>query len=245
MTVSPELIKLLANDLRWKMLKAMTSGDFKVQELVKLIGEPFNLVSYHLRQLREQQLVVTRRSDADGRDVYYGVDLNHLSRLYAEAGQSLHAALRTPYKQYELQTPQISKRVLFLCTHNSARSQMAEGILRHLVGENIGVVSAGNKPNGVHPYAVEVLAARGIDIRAQVAKHMQDIDLDGFDYVITVCDRVREICPTPPRAATQLHWSLPDPVAVVGSEDQKRAAFTTIADHLMSRIQYFLMELKA
>src|SRR4249920_2800199 len=93
LTPPPEFIKLLAHDLRWGLLKALTTSDHRVQELVLLIGQPMNLVSYHLKKLREDGVVTTRRSEADGRDIYYSLDLGKLRTLYQAAGGALHPAL--------------------------------------------------------------------------------------------------------------------------------------------------------
>ena len=131
-------------------------------------------------------------------------------------------------------------RVLFLCTHNSARSQMAEGILRHLGGDRVEVQSAGTVATRVHPLAIAAMAEKDIDISGQRSKHMDELAGQAFDYVVTVCDNARESCPLFPGAPEQIHWSLADPSAVEGDEATKAHAFRMAADELMTRIRDLL-----
>jgi arsenate reductase len=128
-------------------------------------------------------------------------------------------------------------RVLFLCTHNSARSQMAEAILRALGGERYEAASAGTAVTRVHPLAAAEMARRGIDVSGQRSKHLDELLGERFDTVITVCDHAAESCPVFPGAPERLHWSLPDPSAVQGSDADQAAAFERTADALTSRIQ--------
>ncbi|HEY4593337.1 MAG TPA: arsenate reductase ArsC [Thermoanaerobaculia bacterium] len=130
--------------------------------------------------------------------------------------------------------------VLFLCTHNSARSQMAEGILRELGGDRVEVASAGTEATRVHPLAVREMAERGIDISGQRSKHMDEFLGERFDYVVTVCDNARESCPIFPGDPERIHWSIPDPAAVEGEEKTRQAAFKRAADELTTRIRYLL-----
>jgi DNA-binding transcriptional ArsR family regulator len=172
---SPSFLKLLANDIRWKILVLLTRSDYCVQEIVRLVAQPQNLVSYHLRRLHDQDLVTERRSTADGRDIYYSLDLDTLRTLYFAAADSLHPALnQTDTERKEAHLPRKPARVLFLCTENSARSQMAEGILRHLSGGQVEVASAGSHPSRLHPSAVQALEAMGIDIKQQRSKHLDE-----------------------------------------------------------------------
>ncbi len=241
----PHLLRLLAHDLRWNMLKALTVGDYRVQELVDLVNEPMNLVSYHLKKLRDDGLVNTRRSDADGRDVYYSLDLDNLCQLYREAGASLHPALQFDPTPADLITAVPDKvRVLFVCTHNSARSQMAEGLMRHITPNSIDVHSAGSHPTHLHPDAVRTMDALGINIRGQAAKHFTDYEGHTFDYVITVCDLAREVCPTFPGDGQQIHWGFPDP-AKIDDPAARTQAFEQTALRLKSRITHFLSNLNA
>jgi arsenate reductase (thioredoxin) len=117
------------------------------------------------------------------------------------------------------------KRILFLCTHNSARSQMAEGLFNHLHGDHYQAFSAGTEPGTVHPLAVKVMAEIGIDISTHRSKHVRDFVGQEMDLVVTVCDNAREACPFFPGAKENRHESFPDPAAVGGSDDDKLAAF--------------------
>jgi ArsR family transcriptional regulator, arsenate/arsenite/antimonite-responsive transcriptional repressor / arsenate reductase (thioredoxin) len=237
----PDFIKLLANEVRWGVLKALSSGDHQVNELVTLLQQPMNLVSYHLKKMRDEALVTTRRSEADGRDIYYTLDLERLRNLYFAAGGALHPLLSQSY-----QTPAIAAlpaaRVLVVCTHNSARSQMAEALLRHLSKGKILVFSAGSHPTQVHPDAIQTMDNLGINIRAQTPHHLSEYEGQSFDYVITVCDKAREVCPTFPGDGQQLHWGFPDPVGIADAEE-RQAAFTQIAQRLRIRIKHFLVTL--
>jgi arsenate reductase len=128
-------------------------------------------------------------------------------------------------------------RVLFLCTHNSARSQMAEAILGDLAGGRFEVESAGTERSRVHPLAIETMARRGIDLTGHRSKHLDELAGQPFDYVVTVCDAANAACPVFPGTAQRLHWSVPDPAAVVGTEQERRAAFERAADELTVRIR--------
>lgn len=132
------------------------------------------------------------------------------------------------------------KQVLILCTGNSARSQMAEGLLRHEGGERFEVFSAGTKPGTVRPEAIAVLGEMGIDISAHRSKSVDEFAGRHFDYVITVCDRANKACPVFPGTTRRLHWPFEDPAAVEGPEDQRKAAFRRIRDQIHARIRVFL-----
>ncbi len=237
----PDFIKLLANDVRWGMLKALASGDHQVNELVTLLKQPMNLVSYHLKKMRAEALVTTRRSEADGRDVYYTLDLERLRDLYLAAGSALHPLLSEPRRVINLDHLPAA-RVLVVCTHNSARSQMAQGLLRELSQGKITAFSAGSHPTQVHPDAIFTMDSLGIDIRAQSVHHVSEYEGHSFDYVITVCDKARENCPTFPGDGQQLHWGYSDPLAIPNAE-QRQAAFMQIAQRLRIRIEHFLITL--
>lgn len=238
----PHLLKMLAHELRWRILSALALSDLRVGELIHALDQPANLVSYHLRLLRENGLVTARRSSADGRDMYYGLNLARLQAGYFAAGEQLHPALHVDASclkpaRLSLERP---LRVLFVCTQNSARSQMAEGLLRHLAGQALEVYSAGSQPSVVHPLAVRVMAARGIDISSHHSKHIDEFSHQSFDYVITVCDRAREVCPVFPDRPVDIHWSLPDPAGMGDTGRERYQAFERTADQLTTRIQYLL-----
>lgn len=233
---------MLAHDLRWRIVAALARSDHRVQELENLLHEPYNLVSYHLRQLRATQLVEERRSSADGRDVYYSLQLEDLHMRYMATANELHPGLIDPG------APDVASndvragerpRVLVLCTHNSARSQMGEALLRKLSAGSVDVYSAGSDPSSIHPDAVAVMAIYDIDITGQEAKSVDQFAGESFDYVITVCDRVREVCPLFPNDPERIHWSFADPALVEDSE-RRREAFEKTARELTVRLRYLL-----
>lgn len=129
------------------------------------------------------------------------------------------------------------RRVLFVCTHNSARSQMAEGFLRALAGDRFEVASAGTEARGLHPFAVQAMAEEGIDISLQSSKTVDRFVDERFDLVITVCDEAAEACPVFPNAAERRHWSFPDPSAVRGEDDERFAAFAQVRDAIRERVE--------
>jgi protein-tyrosine-phosphatase/DNA-binding transcriptional ArsR family regulator len=260
-TVSPlpDVLKLLANDTRWHILSLLAQSDYRVHELAESLAAAPNQVSYHLGLLRDAGLIAERRSSKDGRDIYYSLNLNSLRERYFEAGELLHPA-------FAIQPDALPKidwddvldemvngagegaagdlpptRVLFVCTHNSARSQMAEALLKHLGGEDVEAYSAGTISTEVNPYAIRVMDEYGIDIRDQHSKHLDEFDGQTFDYVLTVCDSAREECPVFPGVPHQIHWSFPDPSVVPEAEGQRLAAFRTTARQLNQRIHHLLL----
>ena len=130
-------------------------------------------------------------------------------------------------------------RVLILCTGNSARSQMAEGLLRHDAGQTVEVSSAGTKPTHVRPEAIAVMREVGIDISGHRSKSVDEFEGQDFNYVITVCDNANESCPVFPAKTKRIHWSIEDPAAVQGSEDERLTAFRRARDELRARLQAF------
>ena len=131
-------------------------------------------------------------------------------------------------------------RVLILCTGNSARSQMAEGLLRHDAGERFDVESAGTKASFVRPEAIPVMRELGIDISGHRSKSVDEFAGKHFDYVITVCDNAKESCPVFPATTQRIHWSFPDPAAVEGSEAARLAAFRQARDAIRTRLREFV-----
>jgi arsenate reductase len=133
----------------------------------------------------------------------------------------------------------MKKRVLILCTGNSARSQMAEGWLRALGGERFAVESAGTKPSAVRGEAIEAMREAGIDISDQRSKSVDEFAGQAFDWVITVCDNAREGCPVFPGGAQRIHWSFDDPAAVDGALDVRMAEFRRVRDEIAARLREF------
>ncbi len=133
-------------------------------------------------------------------------------------------------------------RILILCTGNSARSQMAEGLLRHDGGAQYEVFSAGTQPSYVRPEAIQVMREAGIDISGHRSKSVEEFAGQHFDYVITVCDNAKESCPVFPATTKRIHWSLEDPAAVKGSEEQRLAEFRRIRDQLRTHLRQFAQE---
>lgn len=134
----------------------------------------------------------------------------------------------------------IKKKVLFLCTGNSVRSQMAEGFLKNLAGDRFEVASAGSQPFGLNPRAVKVMAEVGLDISGQKSKSVLQFIKDKFDYVITLCDQARQACPIFPGEYQKLHWDLPDPAAAEGTEEEKLTVFRKIRDEIKEKILAFI-----
>jgi arsenate reductase len=130
--------------------------------------------------------------------------------------------------------------VLFVCTHNASRSQMAEGFLRHLGGDAFDVYSAGTEPGELHPLAVAVMAEEGIDISGQRAKSVDEFVQQPFDYVITLCDDAKETCPFFPKAAVRLHWSFPDPSVAGHTREERLAVFRQVRDGIRAHIEQFI-----
>ena len=131
-------------------------------------------------------------------------------------------------------------RILILCTGNSARSQMAEALLRHEAGGRFEVFSAGTRPSRVRPEAIAVMAEIGLDISGHRSKSVDEFVGQDLDFVITVCDNAKETCPVFPAAVTRLHWPFEDPAAVEGSEEVRKASFRRIRDQIHGRIMVFL-----
>jgi protein-tyrosine-phosphatase len=233
----PPIFGMLADPLRWNLMVELRRSDRRAGELVALTGRPQNLVSYHLGELRRVGLVTARRSSADGRDVYYRADVSrcrqmlHLASDGIEPPPAPHDRRRRP-------------RVLFLCTGNSARSQIAEALTRHRSGGTVEARSAGSQPKSLHPCAVQVLAERGIDISDHRTKPLSRFARTRFDRVVTLCDKVREVCPEFPGSPITSHWSIADPSAA-GDTDAVERAVRDVTDEIDDRVGLLLAELMA
>jgi ArsR family transcriptional regulator, arsenate/arsenite/antimonite-responsive transcriptional repressor / arsenate reductase (thioredoxin) len=228
----PEGLKLIADETRWRLITALRRGDYQVGELTARLGLSQNLISYHLAALRQGGLVQVHRSDADGRVVYYGLDLAALKTTYRELGALLQVPHDHPAHNLAART------VVFLCTANSARSQMAEAWLRHLSDGRLIVGSAGTTPRTIHPLTLQVMAEAGIDAGNQYAKGLEALHDLRPDLIVTVCDIAREVCAHWGSEVPQVHWSIPDPAAAPASE--QCAAFRAVRDTLRLRAQGLL-----
>jgi protein-tyrosine-phosphatase len=233
-TAPPTFLALAGHPLRWRLLTELARSDRRVRELCGLLAQPQALVSYHLGKLRSERLVWMRRSIADARDVYYSLDLTRCGTLLTETGTALHPGLGPP-PAYAAAPRGRELRLLFLCTGNSARSQMAEALANQLGDGSVEAYSAGSRPKPLHPDAVRVMRERGIDIAGRRSKHLDEFAAERFDCVITLCDRVREVCPEFPGRPATVHWSIPDP-----ARDDDPGAFDRVADELATRIPFLL-----
>ncbi len=242
---SLEFLRLAGEPVRWRLLRELAVSDRHVRELTDLAGRPQNLVSYHLGKLRSAGLVRARRSSADGRDAYYTIDLDNFGGLLAATGRSLHPGLRLAPGAPPAVAPGASPRLLFLCTGNSARSQIAEALVVVRSGGLAEAYSAGSHPKPVHPDAVRALKELGISSDGRKSKHLTTFTASRFDYVITLCDKVREVCPEFPGHPGYVHWSIPDPAASGGDDQGVLQAFRHLAAELDTRVGYLLAGLGA
>ncbi len=236
----PEFLQLAGHPVRWRLLGELARSDRMVHELTGLVDEPQNLVSYHLGKLRDARLVAARRSSADRRDSYYTVDLTRIGGLLSATGGALHPGLR-------LARPPVGDpgrspvRVLFLCTGNSARSPMAEALARVRSGGSVEAYSAGSQPKPLHPLAVRVMRQEhGIDLTGHEPKHLDVFAQQPFDWVISLCDRVREVCPEFPGHPETIHWSIPNPAAGEADVDDGYPQFQQAASDLETRVGLLL-----
>jgi ArsR family transcriptional regulator, arsenate/arsenite/antimonite-responsive transcriptional repressor / arsenate reductase (thioredoxin) len=247
----PVPLRLLANPVRWRLLRELAGGDQRVRELVTALGQPQNLISYHLRQLRAGGLVTARRSSFDARDTYYSLDLAGCAHALADAASALHPGLAFGPVAGPVAGPAVARRggtpaersrsVLFVCTGNSGRSPMAAALLRHGTGHRVHAASAGTHPRPLHPAAVAVLRDRyRIDIGGHQPTHVNAVAGQRFDYVISLCDKAREACPEFAGSPRRVHWSLPDPAAGAATARAAYTGFERVADELSTRIRFLL-----
>lgn len=242
----PSFVRLAGHPLRWRLLRELGRSDRQVRELCGLVNQPQSLVSYHLARLRREGYVATRRSAADGRDAYYSLDLTRCRDAFVDTGTQLHPGLRLEPAATN-RTRDVGPagwRMLFLCTGNSARSQIAEAMVQQLTDGTIEAFSAGSEPKPLHPNAIRVMRERGLDVAGRRSKHLNEFTSERLDHVISLCDRVRERCPGFPGGPERIHWSIPNPAAAGRSDDQTYPAFQRTAAELAERIP-FLLELIA
>jgi protein-tyrosine-phosphatase len=239
LTSPPPFLRLAGHPLRWRLLSELARSDRRVSELCELAGRRQSLVSYHLRRLRDGGFVSTRRSAADGRDTYYVLDLAGCGEMLVSAGVALHPGL-APIRRARRERRSPLAHVLFLCTGNSARSQIAEALCERLSDGAVSAASGGSAPKPLHPNAVRVMRERGIDLAGRRSKHLSEFSGRRFDCVISLCDRVREVCPEFPGRPELIHWSIPDPAREPGSDEHTLPAFERTAAELSTRIGFLI-----
>jgi protein-tyrosine-phosphatase/DNA-binding transcriptional ArsR family regulator len=240
-TAPPAFVQLSGHPVRWQLMAALAESDLRVRELVARVGEPQNLVSYHLRLLRDGGLVTAARSSFDGRDSYYHLDLDRCADGLAGAGSTLHPALRLDVEPPLLLAANSRARrpsVLFVCTGNSARSPIAEALLRDRAGDRVTVASAGTRPRDtMHPDAVRALAeAFGIDVAGQRPRALDELGTRRHDVVVTLCDKAREACPEFPGHPRWIHWSVADP----GTASDGYSAYQRTCTEIDTRVRHLL-----
>jgi len=228
----PPLMQMASHPLRWALLTVLASGDYRVRELAAALGEPQNLVSYHLRLLRSAGLIEARRSTFDARDTYYWLKVAKCAKAFGEAAAALHPALAPAPP-----TAPAPRSVLFLCTGNSARSPMAAALLQKRGQGRIRTASAGSHPKShLHVNAIRVMRDEyDIDLRDTRPQPLAAVARRRFDCVITLCDKVREYA-RDHDVATTMHWSLPDPSAVGAGYPE----FRRVASELSNRVDFFV-----
>ena len=230
------MLQALGHEVRWHLVRELLGSDLKVGELTAAIGQAQNLTSYHLKILRDAGLVRERRGSADGRDVFYSLDRRAVTSglLSAMAVISPGSQIGTPNAQRE--SPSGRQSVLFVCTGNSARSQLAEAMMRNLGGRRVRVRSAGTHPAGVHAGVQRVLEGRGIHSAKLRSKSVAEFAEWTFDYVVSLCDIARgepiEVRGNP----TFVHWSIPDPVTATGGQKAVAKAFEMVASEIEVRV---------
>lgn len=244
--MAPSILQVLGHDLRWQLVSHLRGSDLKVGELAVATGEAQNLVSYHLRLLRDAGVVRERRSSADGRDIYYSIDRRATTAglLEALAAFSPGKERPAPGGLKELRVVGRLASVLFLCTGNSARSQIAEAMLRELAGRHVFVRSGGTHPVGVHPQVQVVLASREVGVGSLRSKSVTEFGGQAFDYVISLCDIARTESIELTGKPRLVHWSIPDPVSTSGGRSRVAAAFDEVANEIEARVVDFYADLR-
>jgi protein-tyrosine-phosphatase/DNA-binding transcriptional ArsR family regulator len=238
----PPFLRLISHPLRWRLVIELARSDLRVRELIRGVDQPQNLVSYHLRLLRIGGLVTSRRSSYDARDSYYHLDLDRCAEGLTRTGAALHPALH----MIAAPKPATARpRVLFVCTGNSARSPIAEALLRHRAGEQVRVSSAGTHPKDhIHPQAIRILRERyNIDIEGQTPRSLDPERGRQFDRVITVCDKAREALPDA-EVWPLAHWSIADPAAGIDSPTGYPKFESAVAD-IDARVRHLIPTLGA
>jgi protein-tyrosine-phosphatase/DNA-binding HxlR family transcriptional regulator len=231
------LARVLTDAVVWRLVKSLAASDAHLRDLQASLGvQQPEVLEERLKQLEQLGLVTSRTSDAAAGLRYYRLQVDRLRAVVEQVIGALHPSLRLAPEPETLPAEPVRPRVLFLCTENSARSQLAEVLLRQLSRGSVEAYSAGTRPGAVNPLVAEILGEAAQGLRS---KHIDEFLGQHFDYVVTVCDRAREACPSFTGADKQLHWSIPDPAAVEG-EEARRRAFSVAACELTQRIRYLL-----
>ncbi|WP_298202582.1 metalloregulator ArsR/SmtB family transcription factor [Desulfosporosinus sp.] len=241
-----EILRVLGEPHRLAIFTLLSTGPLQVKDLCTATSLSLPLVSQHLRVLRRIGLVQARRELGDARGVWYSIEPQPMTELKSTMSWLFDVAStvdrRPRADQFGIPAAncQDSFRVLFLCTANSARSQMAEALLEQVGGGLFEARSAGTQPRELHPLTVKALAEIGIDASEQTAKHYDVIASEPFRYVITVCDLANEECPELPGDYRRVHWSIADPLTASGTETEVYSAFVCARENLSRRIRLFV-----
>ena len=241
----PRFLRLAGHPVRWRLLSELARSDRRVGELCELAGQRQSLVSYHLRQLRDGGLVSARRSLADGRDTYYVLELARCGELLVSAGASLHPGLASAVGSRPSRAAAWRERACCFSARATARApRWPRRWPNSCPPARCARSSAGSHPKPLHPNAVRVMRERGIDLAGRRSKHLGEFTGRRFDYVISLCDRVREICPEFPGTPQAIHWSVRDPAREPGTDDETLPAFERTAAELETRIGFLLEAIK-
>ena len=242
MTSLPEPLQLASDPIQWRLLTELARSDRRVGELTQLIGRRKPFISYHLQQLRDAGLVSARRSSADARHTYYVLDQVRWGELLSRAG-ALHPNTSTTARREAGHRTALT-RLLFTSTSNSARSQIAEALAEEISRGAVIAASAGSRPKAVHPNAVRVMRAQGIDLSRHRSKRLAVYSDQRFDYVIALCDRVHELHLVFPGEPARIYWSVHDPAQHSGTDDDTLPAFEAAAAEIATRLRLFLEALE-
>ncbi len=225
------LLKILADDTRWRIIHRLRFSDHQVSELVELLQQPQNLISYHLGILRQAGFVQLHRSDADRRVLFYSLSHTQLRIGLAQVAAALQLPIPDPAS-----LPAVP--ILFLCTGNSIRSQMAEAWVRHLSGGRVPVQSAGNRPQPIHPLTYVVMQEVGLDLSQHTPKGIEVLQHFPAQIGVSVCDFAREDCPTFLHVPVLLHWSIPQPERLRRqSGSSELEVFRRLRDTIRERVE--------
>ncbi len=237
----PQILGVLADPTVWGIVTHLTQSDAHQQELAQALGVSPDDITAKATQLQPLGVISARQSDSNPQLTFYRLDLAALRDAWTAAGTAIHPFVGGVEEGLPDQITS-KPRVLFLCTHNSARSQMAEGMLRHFSKGKVEAFSAGSVATRIHPQAIDTMNQAGIDITNQRSKHMDEYTGENFDYVITVCDQQHETCPVFPGTPKRIHWSFADPSAV--AEEDQPQAFKSVANQMRNLLRYFLIRVE-